>query len=49
MVRDSTAAKLKDSGFADTKVRELVVRKLNDIKTKVDVLSRKELNTATLI
>ena len=45
----STATKQKDGGFADTKVRELVVRKLNDIKTKVYALSRKELNTATLI
>ena len=38
-VRDSTAAELKDGGFTDTKIREFVVRELNDIKTKLDALS----------
>ena len=42
-VRDSTAAELKDGGFTDTKIREFVVRELNDIKTKLDALSLKEL------
>ena len=41
--RDSTAAKLKDGDVTDTKIREIVVRELNDIKTKLDGLSRKDL------
>jgi hypothetical protein len=42
-VRDSAAAKLKDGGVTDAKIREFVVRELNDIKTKLDALSLKEL------
>ena len=38
--RDSTAAKLKDGDVTDAKIRELVVRELSDIKTKLDGLSR---------
>ena len=41
--RDSTAAKLKDGDITDAKIREIVVRELNDIKTKLDGLSRKDL------
>ena len=41
--RDSTAAKLKDGGVTNEKIREIVVRELNDIKTKLDGLSRKDL------
>lgn len=41
--RDSAAAKLKDGDVTDAKIREVVVGKLNDIKTKVEGLSRKEL------
>ena len=41
--RDSTAAKLKDGDVTDAKIREIVVRELNDIKTKLDGLSRKDL------
>ena len=41
--RDSTAAKLKDGDVTDEKIREIVVRDLNDIKTKLDGLSRKDL------
>jgi hypothetical protein len=41
--RDSTAAKLKDGGVTDAKIREIVMRELNDIKTKLDGLSRKDL------
>jgi hypothetical protein len=41
--RDSTAAKLKDGDVTDTKIREIVMRELNDIKTKLDGLSRKDL------
>ena len=32
-VRDLTAAKLQDGDVTDTKIREIVVRDLNDIKT----------------
>ena len=41
--RDTTAAKLKDGDVTDTKAREIVVRELNEIKTKLDGLSRKDL------
>jgi hypothetical protein len=41
--RDSTAAKLKDGDVADARIRELVVRELNDVKTKLDGLSREKL------
>ncbi|CAB3991603.1 Hypothetical predicted protein [Paramuricea clavata] len=41
--RDSTAAKLKDGDITDEKIREIVVRDLNDIKTKLDGLARKDL------
>ena len=42
-VRDSTAEKLQDGDVTDAKIREIVVRDLNDIKTKLDCLSRKDL------
>ena len=41
--RDSTAAKLQDGDITDARIREIVVRELNDIKTKLDALSRKDL------
>ena len=41
--RDSTAVKLKDGDVTDAKIREIVVRELNDIKAKLDGLSRKDL------
>ena len=41
--RDSTAEKLQHCDVADAKIREIVVRELNDIKTKLDGLSRKDL------
>ena len=41
--RDTTAAKLKDGDVTNTKAREIVVRELNEIKTKLDGLSRKDL------
>ena len=41
--RDKTADKLQDGDVTDAKVREIVVRELNDIKTKLDGLSRKDL------
>ncbi|XP_046856997.1 uncharacterized protein LOC124450383 [Xenia sp. Carnegie-2017] len=42
-VQDKTAEKLKDGDVTDVKLREFVVRELNDIKTKIDGLSRKDL------
>ena len=42
-VLDKTAEKLQDGDVTDTKLRELVVREMNDIKTKLDALSRKDL------
>ena len=41
--RDKTAEKLKDGDVTDAKIREIVVRELNDIKTKLDCISRKDL------
>ena len=41
--RDKTAESLKDGDITDAKLREIVVRELNDIKTKLDSLSRKDL------
>ena len=41
--RDVTANSLKDGDVTDAKIREIVVRELNDIKTKLDCLSRKDL------
>ena len=42
-VLDKTAEKLQDGDVTDAKLRELVVREMNDIKTKLDALSRKDL------
>ena len=44
--RDWTAAKLNDGDITDARIREIVVRELNDIKTKLDGLSRKDLLTS---
>ena len=43
--RDATAKSLKDGDVTDAKIREIVVRELNDInsKTKLDGLSREKL------
>ena len=38
--RDKTAESLKDGDITDAKLREIVVRELNDINTKLDGLSR---------
>ena len=38
--RDKTAESLKDGDITDAKLREIVVREFNDIKTKLDGLSR---------
>ena len=44
--RDSTAAKLKDGDVMDAKIREIVIRELNDIKTKLDVFHAKIFSAA---
>ena len=41
--RNATAKSLKDGDVTDAKIRQIVVRELNDIKTKLDRLSRKKL------
>ena len=41
--RDTIAYKLKDGDTTDEKIREIVVRELNDIKSKLDGISRKDL------
>ena len=41
--RDKTAEKLQGGDVTDGKVREIIVRDLNDIRTKLDGLSRKDL------
>jgi hypothetical protein len=41
--RDATAKKLKGGDITDAKIREIVMRELNDVKTKIDGLSRKDL------
>ncbi|CAB4013738.1 Hypothetical predicted protein [Paramuricea clavata] len=41
--RDTTAKKLKDGDITDERIREIVVRELNDVKIKIDGLSRKDL------
>ena len=44
--RDAIADKLKDGDVTDAKIREIVVRELNDMKTKIGGLSRKDLLTS---
>ena len=41
--RDKAAEKLKDGDVTDQKFRGLIVREINDIKSKLDGLSRKDL------
>ena len=41
--RDTTATKLQEGDVTDVKIREIIVRELNDIKTKLDGLSRRNL------
>ena len=48
--RDSTAKKLRDGDVTDAKIREIVVRELDDIKKKLEGLSRKDLlSSCTLL
>ena len=42
-VRDHAANKLKEGDMTDEKCRQLIVRELDDIKTKLDGLARKDL------
>ncbi len=44
--RDSAADKLKDGDLADVKLREIIVKDLTDIKSKLDCLSLKDLDTS---
>ena len=47
--RDATAKSLEDGDVTDSKIREIVVRELNDIKTKLDALSRKDLLSSYML
>ena len=44
--RDSAADKLKDGDLADEKLREIIVKDLTDIKSKLDCLSLKDLDAS---
>ncbi len=44
--RDSAANKLKDGDLADEKLREIIVKDLTDIKSKLDCLSFKDLDAS---
>ena len=44
--RDMTAERLKEGDVADQKIRDLIVREVEDIKSKLDGLSRKDLLAA---
>ena len=44
--RDSAAENLKDGDVTDNKIREFIQREIDDIKSKLDALSRKDLLTA---
>ena len=44
--RDSTAAKLHGGDITDAKIRDLVVREMIDIKTKLDALSLTDLKSS---
>ena len=41
--RDAAAEKLKDGDITDAKLREILLRELNDVSFKLDGLSRKDL------
>ena len=44
--RDRAAEKLKEGDVTDNKIRELIQREMDDIKSKLDALSRKDFLTA---
>jgi len=44
--RDKAAEKLRDGDVTDQRIRELIVREIDDIKTKLDGLARRDLLTS---
>ena len=44
--RDNAASKLKDGDLTDEKLREIIVKDLSDIKSKLDCLSLKDLDAS---
>ena len=44
--RDKAAEKLRDGDVTDQRIRELIVREIDDIKSKLDGLARKDLLTS---
>lgn len=44
--RDKAAEKLKDGDVTDQRIRELIVREIDDIKSKLDGLARRDLLTS---
>ena len=44
--RDKAAEELKDGDLTDQRIRELIVREIDDIKSKLDGLARKDLLTS---
>ncbi len=44
--RSSAAEKLKDGDTTDEKLRDVIIEDLDDIKTKIDALSRKDLRSS---
>ena len=45
-IRTKTAEKLQDGGLTDQKLRGWILRELDDIKSKLDGIARKELNAS---
>ncbi len=46
--RDKTAERLKDGDVTDQIFRDLIVREIDDIKSKLDGLARKDLKASTI-
>ena len=44
--RDRAVEKLRDGDVVDQKIREIVAREIEDVKSKLDALSRKDLLAA---
>ena len=44
--RDKAAEKLKEGDVTDKKIRDLIVREIDDIRSKLDGLARKDLLAA---
>ena len=45
-IRTKTAEKLQDGGLTDQKLRGLILRELDDIKSKLDGIARKDLGAS---